>query len=313
MRDWVRHTQGPHHIGVLLFADFSNYCLANTIEPLRAANRLAGREIYTWEILTMDGAPVPSSSGIEIAAHARLSSARGDMLIAMPSYRFRDHTTQATSRALRAAAGRFAVLAGFDTGSWLMAQAGLLDGYRATIHWEELVVFSESFPDVTVVRERHVTDRNRVTCSGALAAFELMMEQIGAAHGQALRLAVATLFMSPDATGPASEAPLRSRTVARAVAMMQSHIEDPISIPEIAAQIGRSQKDIVTRFHAEFGTTPQAVYRRLRLLAARKLVVETRQSVAEIALRSGYQDASAMTRAFRAEFGQTPRDLRALD
>ena len=229
----------------------------------------------------------------------------------MPSYDFLRHAAPATARALRSAALRYGALAGFDTGAWLLAEAGLLDGRRATIHWEELARFEEEFPEIETERARQVMDGNRITCSGALAAFDLMLELIGARLGQALRLEVAALFMSPEATGGREPLLAKGKTVARALAVMQEHIETPLSITEVARRAGRSQKDLEARMKAELGAPPRAVYRRLRLIQARKLVLETDQSVGEIALRCGYEDPSALTRAFRAEFQTTPRALRS--
>lgn len=295
---------------MLLFDAYSAHCLANTVEPLRAANTFAGRQVYNWRFLTLDGGPAVSSSGMEVRAHGRLADCRGDMLIVMPSYDFLRHATVAASRALQSAARRYDVLAGFDTGAWLLAQAGLLDGYQATIHWQELTRFAEHFPEVQAQRARHVMDRNRITCTGALAAFDTMMELIGQHHGAALRLEVAALFMAAEATDTQDPILARSRPVARAVALMQANLETPLPIAEVARRTGRSQKDLERRMRADLGATPQAVYRRLRLIEARKLVLETVLSVSEIALRCGYDDPSALTRAFRAEFGTTPRSLR---
>ncbi|PIE14041.1 MAG: AraC family transcriptional regulator [Rhodobacterales bacterium] len=309
MRNWMNQNAAAQQVDVLLFDDFSNHCLANTVEPLRAANGFASGQVYGWRFLTLEGAAVASSSGLQVAAHGRLSQASGDLLIVMPSYRARDHATPATRRALRAAARRYGALAGFDMGSWLLADAGLLDGRRATIHWEELDRFAEAFPDVDAVRARHVVDGNRLSSSGALAAFDLILELIGEQHGQALRLEVATLFMAPEAGGAATSL-ARSKSVARAVALMQEHLETPLAIARLARMAGRTQKDLETRMKAELGETPQAVYRHLRLIHARKLVLETDLAIAEIALRCGYQDASAMTRAFRGAFGLPPTRLR---
>ena len=314
MQNWVKEDAAAQQVDLLLFDDFSGHCLANTIEPLRAANTLAGRQAYAWRFLTLDGAPVTSSAGMEVNPHDQLAKCRGDMLIAMPSYSYRPLATETAKKSLRAAAGRYEVMAGFDAGAWLLAAAGLLDGRRATIHWEELAGFAEDFPQIEVQRLRHVQDGNRITCTGALAAFDLMMDLIGQAHGQALRLEVAALFMSPEVT-EAEPAPLaigsaRSRSVARALALMQANIEAPLSVVEIARQIGRNRKDLEQRMKAQLGATPQAIYRHLRLIQARKLVLETDLSIAEIALRSGYEDPSAMTRAYRAEFGVPPRQMR---
>ncbi|MEP4039392.1 helix-turn-helix domain-containing protein [Pseudophaeobacter sp.] len=314
MQSWVKDNAAVQQVDLLLFDDFSGHCLANTVEPLRAANTLAGRKIYAWRFLTLDGRSATSSAGMEVNPHDRLARCQGDMLIAMPSYRYRPLATSTTKNALRAAAKRYEVMAGFDAGAWLLAAAGLLDGLRATIHWEELVSFAEDFPQVEVLRLRHVRDGNRITCSGALAAFDLMMDLIGQTHGQALRLEVATLFMSPEATevqSPSWGAGLaRSGSVARALGLMQSNIETPLTILDIARQVGRSRKELEKRMKAQLGATPQAIYRRLRLMQARKLVLETDLSVAEITLRAGYEDPSAMTRAYRQEFGVTPRQMR---
>ncbi|MBE1281968.1 MAG: helix-turn-helix domain-containing protein [Rhodobacteraceae bacterium] len=310
MKTWVKDSVMAEQVDVLLFDAFSAHCLANTVEPLRAANGFAGRQVYGWRFLTLDGEPAVSSSGMEVKAHGRLSDCGGTMLVAMPSYDFLRHATVASARGLRAADTRYQVLAGFDTGAWLLANAGLLDGKSATIHWEELQRFGENFPEVQAQRQRQVRDGRYITCSGAMAAFETMLDLIGERHGAALRLEVATLFMSPEATGDQGAVLARSKSVARAVAVMQANLEQPLSIGDVARQVGRSQKDLEARVRKELGATPQAVYKHLRLIQARKLVLETELSVSEVALRSGYDNPSALTRAFKAEFGATPRTLR---
>ena len=158
MRFWEKNDAAAQQVDVLLFDAFSAHCLANTVEPLRAANTYAGRPAYAWRFLTLDGRPAVSSSGMEVTAHGRLADCRGDMLIAMPSYDFLRHATPATARALRSAARRYGTLAGFDTGAWLLAGAGLLNGHRATIHWEELGRFAEEFPAIETERARRVID-----------------------------------------------------------------------------------------------------------------------------------------------------------
>ncbi|WP_306006805.1 GlxA family transcriptional regulator [Aquicoccus porphyridii] len=310
MQTWLKPRAAMQQVDILLFDHFSALCLANTVEPMRAANNLAGRALYRWRFLTVTGASATSSSGMRVEADGALADHRGDMLIAMPSYHYAAHAVPPTLRALRAAAARYDMLAGFDTGSWLLAAAGLLDGYRATIHWEEMSRFEEAFPEVEAQRQRHVTDRNRLTCSGALAAFDLMAALIGARHGHALRLELEALFMNADTAAPRDLPQPRGKTVARAVALMQANLESPLTIEEIARQLGRSRRSLESRMSQELGAGPQAVYKRLRLIKARKLVRESDLAVAEIALRSGYHDPGAMTRAFRAEFGETPRQMR---
>jgi len=313
MRNWYKSAQQPQNIGVLLYSQFSNHCLANIIEPLRAANTLARKELYRWHFLTRDGKPVASSSNLPILPDMPLShSPGGDFLFILTSYDFQTHATPNNARALRAAASRFDALVGMDTGSWLLAAAGLLKAQNATIHRHELTLFEESFPDIDVHQDRFVMSSKRITCGGAMAAFELVLELIGQTHGQALRLEVADLFMlgEQQTARDASRSPSGSLKVDSAVEIMRNHIEAPLRLPEIARQCGISQRKMETLFHQHLGTTPRSVYKRLRLLAARRYVEASNYSVIEIALRCGYIDGAAMTRAFVAEFGITPRSIR---
>ncbi len=312
MRSWKKSSGKTQTIGILLFERFSNHCLANAVEPLRAANGLLGRAAYVWQFLSLDGAPVKSSSGLPVAADTSLSGAAGgDVLFVLPSYEYREFVTPANVRSLRAAAAKFPVLVGMDAGSWLLASAGLLDGHRATIHWEETDGFREAFPDLDVRRSRLEIDRNRWSCAGALSAFDLALWMIGDAHGEALRLEVAALLMSGETDIGGQGVRAKSRGVGLALALMREHLEEPLSVPELAARLGLSARKLEGLFRVDLGAGPQKVYRRIRLLAARRFVEQTGLSVAEIAVRSGYRDPAAMTRAFREEFGTTPQKLRA--
>ena len=296
----------PLQISILLFDLFSNHCLATVLEPLRAANDLSGQQVFDWNIVVLAGQGVRSSSGLRLEADAQLADMRGDILMVMPSYGFLTHANVTSSRALRAAARRFDTLAGLDTGSWLLAQAGLMDGHRATIHWDELDRFSERFSEVDVQKEAVIYDRNRITCGGASTAFALAMQLIEKQQGAALRLRVENLFSGAYAQRPDR----RGGIAARAVDLMRANIEEPLPIAQLAQQLGRSQKHLERQTLARLGAAPQVIYRRIRLERARGLTLETSISVADIAVRCGYQDASAMTRAFRSEYGTTPQALR---
>ena len=296
----------PLQISILLFDRFSNHCLANVLEPLRAANDFSGQQVFDWNIVVLAGQGVHSSSGLRLEADAQLADMRGDILMVMPSYGFLTHANVTSSRALRAAARRFDTLAGLDTGSWLLAQAGLLDGHRATIHWDELDRFSERFSEVDVQKEAVIYDRNRITCGGASTAFALAMQLIEKQQGAALRLRVENLFSGAYAQRPDR----RGGIAARAVDLMRANIEEPLPIAQLAQQLGRSQKHLEQQMLARLGAAPQVIYRRIRLERARQLSLDTTISVAEISVRCGYQDASAMTRAFRSEYGTTPQALR---
>ncbi|MBT9385998.1 helix-turn-helix domain-containing protein [Pseudooceanicola sp. CBS1P-1] len=301
----------PIRVGVLLFPRFSNHCLSNAVEPLRACNDLTGRTLFEWRYLGLEGGAVPSSSGLSVQTEARLSDdPGGDLLFVLPCYDHRALATPACARALRAARRRYATLVGMDTGSWLLAAAGLLDGRRATIHWDEWQALAETFPAVDVVQERVVHDGDLRSCGGALTTFELLLDLVEELHGPALRLALAAFWMQPDMPAPSPAA----RDLPQAAALlMRRHIEQPLTIAQIAARLGLSRRRLERLCRARFGCGPDALYRDTRLREARRLMRHTGLSVAEVATRCGYLDASALTRAFRRHFGDTPTQARALD
>lgn len=306
MPSWKIPERRTARVAVLLFERFSNHGLANTVEPLRAANDILGREAYEWRFLTPDGAPVASSSALTVVPAAALAaSGDAEALVVMPSYGYREHTTPGLVRELVRAAGRHDTLVGMDTGAWPLAAAGLLDGRRATIHPSELDGFAERFARVHAVADRWVEDGDRITAGGATAAFDLMLHLIARRHGAALALEIEAMFLRADAPPPVAG----GHHVRRALARMEASVESPVPVAAIARAAGCSQRRLERAFRASFGATPSTVYRRLRLAAARRRVEDGRMGVAEIALRSGYASASAFTRAFRREYGRAPRFL----
>jgi len=309
---WINQSDGTQEIAVLLFNRFSNYCLANTVEPMRAANDALGRTAYRWRLLSLDGEPVTSSSGMQLMPDGKLSDVPGgDALFILPSYAYRTYGTPACLDALRAAARRFETLAGLDAGSWLLAEAGLLNGYSATIHFDEFDRFSERFPEVTARRERWIVDRDRMSAGGATTAFELVQHLIASTHGAAVSIEIAGLFMQGEDGDRLHEGKTPGdRRVQRALALMRGNLENTLSIAELARAAGCRQRDLEGRFRRAFGATPRTVYRQLRMAEALRLVRDGDLSIAEIALRCGYADSSAFTRAFRTTYGAAPRNAK---
>lgn len=301
-------------ISVLLFDEFSNHCLANTIEPFRAANTISRKSLYQWTFLSLSGGTVTSSSGLPVQTHAWGETGDGgDILFVMPSYGFLSHATPRMSDVLKAASRRFGSIVGMDTGAWLLAAAGLLDDKKATIHWDEIARFGEAFPSVEVVPDRFVLDGTVATCGGASTAFELVLDLISRDHSPMLALEVAANFMHGDKPQPGDMrwATSADGLVHRATTVMRQNMEEPLSIPALASALRVDQRVLEERFRKKMNLSPTRVYKAIRLREARRLVELTPMSITEIATRCGYQDASAMTRAYRQEFGVAPRGHRS--
>lgn len=263
--------------------------------------------------MTLDGEAVVSSSGLPVVPNGQLKDhPGGDFLFVMSSYDFRDFATPATSQILSAAARRFTSIVGLDTGAWLMAQAGLLDGRSAAIHWDEYAAFSESFLRVDAVGERFVIDGNRITCGGGMTAFDLVLELIRRSYGAALGLEVSALFLHQSSEAPKSNAYQHglSPLVERSVSLMSATLEHPLAIHDIARQMQTTQRSLTRAFQAELGTPPKSVYKHLRLAAARRYAQQSTYPIAEIAVRCGYASAASMTRAFVDEYGIPPSAFR---
>lgn len=309
----------PTRVAYLLFDGFSNMCLACGVEPLRAANDHARFQIYQRQLVSLDGGPVQSSSEIMIQPGFSLSDLGPvDFLFVVSGYNYRHFCNRKTLGAIRTAARQAKVIGGLDTGAWLLAEAGLLEGYEATIHWQELRLFEESFPDLAVSLDRFVIDRNRITCGGATSALDLMLKLIRDAQGEALALDVMNLFIYEShgqedrAQRGARFAPFAARAplVVAALEEMERNIEEPLSLEEIAAGTGFSQRSLDRAFVREIGVSPGRYYLFIRLKAARNLITETNQSMAEIAARTGFSSAATFSRAFTKQFNAPPRAFR---
>jgi len=308
IQKWSIDTAIPVTINILLFDRFSNMCLANCLEPLRAANSFLGQQIYHWQVITMDGTAARSSSDLPISPHAALGDmGTCDYLFIIAAYDFERYDTPQNRRLLRRAADRSGTVVGLDTGSWLMAGAGLLSSKRATLHWDLLDQFSERFLDVDVVRERVVSDGNRITCAGAMSAYDLARNLIETHLGHSIAQDVDAMFLrDPSRVGQHRSMDQKS-AVGRAITLMHQNIEKPLDLITLAKRATCPPKTLERRFREQLGAPPGQVYRHIRLTAARHLVESTQLQITEIALRCGYESPSALTRAYKARFGHPPR------
>lgn len=313
MPKWTNTTNSPLRIAFLLFDQFSNLCLANCMEPMRAANTLTRRDAFDWQIFTPDGRPVLSSSGMRVMPHVAASNLTScDYLFVLSSYEHDRHDTRATRQLLRATAGRATTVVGLDAGPWLLAAAGLLNGRRATVHWDLLDAFTERFLDVGAEHARVLRDGPLMTCAGAMSALDLTLGLIADHLGLSARLDVEALFLHGDppvTTGREGRA-VSDPLVQHALALMRENTERPLPVAALARRLSCQPRTLDRRFRARLGAPPGRVYRHLRLAAARKLLEGDTLGLAEIAVRCGYESPAALSRAIRRHYGAPPTALR---
>jgi transcriptional regulator GlxA family with amidase domain len=310
-------SQQPLTLALLVLPQASILEVASTLDPLRSANRHLGSNTYRWRVVTPNGQAAPLTCGIELPSMGALAEAEGaDALIVIAGFRQSEVATAPLIRDLSRLAPRFAAIGGIDAGAWVLARAGLLNGHRATVHWEDLEDLAASHPEIEVLPDRYVIDRSRFTAGGAAPAADLMLHLIQSRHGAGLARQVAASFITTPR--PASE-PQRSPMardkrldprVAAVVATMEASLDAPPSAARLAAQAGLSPRRLEQLFRENLGATPAAFGLGLRLAAARRMITDTRHPLAEVALRCGFSSASSLSRAFRANFGRPPSDLR---
>lgn len=310
--------EAPLTIAFMVLAQASILEVASALDPLRNANRQLGHAAFRWRIVSSDGEAVPLTCDLLLPSSGTLADAVGaEMLMLIAGYRLDAVVTSRLVHDLRRVAPRFAMVGGIDAAPHVMARAGLLSGHRATVHWEDVEDLAAAHPDIDVVAERFVIDRNRVTIAGAAPAADFMLHLIERRHGALLARQVANSFLTERRSGsePQLAAPLAragglDSRVAAAVARMEARLDAPEPVAETARAVGLSPRRLEMLFRQSFDTTPAAYALTLRLQAARRLLVDTRHPLAEVALRTGFATPSTLSRAFRRTYGHPPGALR---
>jgi transcriptional regulator GlxA family with amidase domain len=313
------HSDKPSDVGFLLIPDFALMSYAAAIEPLRAANRLSGRELYRWCHISVDGAPVQASNGVSIKAdHAAGDDFRLDYLLVCAGGNPASFRHQPTFAWLRRMARSGAKLGGVSGGPYLLARAEVLAGYRFTIHWEHAPALMEEFPELDLRRSLFEIDRDRLTSGGGAASLDMMHAVIAAQHGEALALAVSEWLLQTtvrEGAGP-QRMTLRERLgvthepLLRVIGRMEQSLESPVPRQELARIAGVSVRQVERLFRQHLGCSLGEHYLRLRLDRARDLLRQTSLSVLEAGLACGFGSASHFSRAYRRRHGHPPTSER---
>jgi transcriptional regulator GlxA family with amidase domain len=313
-------TPEPQTFVFLLVRGLSMMSLSSAIEPLRSLNRLVRHEAYRWILASLDGVPVEASNGIAfptMVADDALDIA--DFVFVCGGLRINDADEKRYLSVLRQAARRRIPVGSLSTGSYLLARAGLLTGYRCTIHWENRSAFQEDFPDLDCTNKIYEIDRDRLTCSGGTAAMDMMLHLIGDRHGADLARGVANQFHHERIRDEQEEqrgGRLEVLThlpgkVRQAVGLMQRHIENPMPLSEIGRRISLSPRQLERLFLRHTGMSPLRFYMQLRVERARELLIYSDRPVIEIAVSAGFTSTSHFATWYKRIYGVRPSDMRA--
>jgi AraC family transcriptional regulator, glycine betaine-responsive activator len=302
-------------VALVLVPEFTMMPVTSVIEPLRLANRLADKPLYKWTLHSIDGQPVAASSGILTMANGDLESIPPDAaVIVCGGLNIQHHTDKRLLSWLRKVSRKGVDIGAVCTGAHVLAEAGLLDGYRCTIHWENLPGFTEAFPDIDVTGGLFEIDEDRFTSAGGTTALDMMLSVITTQHGPDMAAQVAeTILHSPIRHHSENQRlSLPARIGARhpklvsIIERMEENLEDPLSPSLLAKQAGLSTRQLERLFRRYLDRSPKRYYLELRLKKARSLLLQTDMSVINVALACGFSSPSHFSKCYRAYYGRTP-------
>ena len=309
----------PDHFGFLLVPNYSMIAFSSAIEPLRMANRAAQAALYTWTIYTLDGNPVKASNGLEITPDRSIDNTSAmSILFVCGGVDISDCWSKSMKFALRKIASRNITLGAVCTATYLLARAGLLDGYRCTIHWENIASMREEYPKIQFTDDLFRIDRDRITCAGGQSSLDMMLKLISNSHGPKLAAQISEQFICERIRGTEDRQriPLKLHLGANqpilteAVTLMEANLEEPISLDELSRYVGISRRQLERLFQKHLSCVPTRYYLNLRLNRARLLLLQTSKSIVDIALACGFISAPHFSKCYRDMFGIPPRDER---
>ncbi|GAB3629710.1 AraC family transcriptional regulator [Pandoraea terrae] len=320
MSNTVRLAGAPLEIGVLLLSPCSPLTLGALIEPFSLANAARGETVFECRVFSCDGKPVTSPGGLPLPVHGGLPAdfSGHAMFVAAERAESSVHDTTLLPW-LAALAGRRVALGGVHAGGHWLARAGVLDGYRATVHWEALGDFVERFDAVIASQQLFEIDRDRFTSSGGMATLDMTLTLIEQWVGRDLALRLSERLCL-ERVRPATErqrVPLAAQLggqqpkLTEAIQLMEANLEEPLTTDEISRYVGLSRRQLERLFKQFLNALPSKYYLELRLMRAQRFLQRTDRSVVQIGLSCGFSSGPHFSTAYRARFGITPREERA--
>ncbi len=319
MPDTIRKSESapkaPRRFVFVLLDDFTLLCFSAAVESLRIANRMADRKLYDWVLAGEGGQSISCSAGAEFRLDIDLEELRrDDTVMICGGLNVQAATTRKILSWLRREARRGLKVAGLCTAAYTVAKAGLLDGKRATIHWENHDSFLEEFDEVELTKSVFVVDGNRMTTAGGTSSIDLMLKIIADDHGEKLANAVADqLIYSSIRTDQDTQRlsvptriGVRHPKLSQVIQIMENNIEEPISPSTLAKDVGMSTRQLERLFRRYLNRSPKRYYMELRLQKARNLLMQTDMTVINVALSCGFASPSHFSKCYRAHYNTTP-------
>ena len=309
-----------HTIGFLMVPNFSMIAFASAIEVLRLANHVTGARLFAWRLYSPDGRPVSASNGIAVACdggYREVGPMPEIVVCAGLEVEKLDHSVLVAQ--LRKLAFYGVSIGAVCTGTYVLAKAGLLEGYRCAIHWENYDSFREAFPDIDVTQELYEFDRNRFTCAGGTAALDMMLALVTAKAGASVATLVTDEMIHHRMRDSHERQRMELRTrlgvshpkLLAVIGEMDKRLESPLSCAHLARIVRLSPRQLERLFQRYLDTTPTRYYLGLRLNRARHLIRQTSMPILAVGLACGFVSASHFSKCYSEFFKRTPSEERS--
>jgi transcriptional regulator GlxA family with amidase domain len=311
--------RAPTHMVFIVVPRFNITTLITMIETIRIANYLAPAPLFSWEVASFDGAQVTASNGMTTTVEvADDTLPPAEFVFVLGSWGTEHYTNRTLTAWLRKRARAGVRICGVELGCYIVARAGLLDGKPATIHWSWLNGFKETFDRVDTQETLFTLDKKVMTCSGGLAGVDMMLRLIEEISGSSLSGGIADqMIHHPIRIANAPQRSTMGRStetmlplLREAMTLIEGNIEEPLTVPEIAATLDVSQRRLERQFRKHVGCTVVQFGLLRRLQNARLLLISTELSIRQVATASGFNTLSHFAFSFGKFFGRRPSDYR---
>ena len=307
-------------IGVVLIDGFALMSYSALVEPLRAANRIAGRSLYHVRHMPAAGARAISSSGAIVGADTFLGEhVDFDLVLVVAGSDFDLGTSQRLEHWLRLLVSRGIMVGGVSAGPLILARAGVMAGYRMTMHWDDVDQLREVSSSLVVENRLYVRDRGRLTCAGGMAAMDMMLALIAEHHEAQFAQRVSDWFIHSEfragddvqRDGLSARYGVDNVLVIKALQAMENHFDDPLTLTQVADVAGVSSRQINRLFQQHLGTSASAYYQQMRLNKARSLLHNSLLSIGDIAMTTGFGSLANFSKQYRRVFLKSPSQCRS--
>lgn len=310
----------PIQVGFLLINDFTLVTFSSAVAVMRMANRLSEKDLFRWFTYSIDGDVVSSSDRITITPYGAIDDAvKMDILFVCGGYQIEQHCNKKLYDKLRSFSRANVILGALCTGTYALAAAGLLEGYRCTTHWENISSLRERFPKLIIASSLFVIDRDRLTCSGGVSSLDLMLGIVSVVQSDPLLVHVVSEQFTLDRIRTESDkqtAPLRymfggsQPKLVEIISLMEANIEEPLSLMELASFVEISVRQMERLFQKHIGSGPLRYYQHLRLSRARLLLLQTNMQIVEISMSCGFYSAAYFSKCYKNQYGKSPSQER---